>query len=948
MKNELLAPNGKPSNLNATQYKLVRTPAFKRWFGQWDAEYISNQIANPYTAVKFIDNLLPTKSNAIFSLPLVQRLMLGLAHNHKVFGAIVSFLPIDVVNGITRKHIPSDKTSYNLTVFRDSINSSILDEYVSSLEQAVTRFTTKLSSFINGGSNEIPFTALEAKNLDLFIIGGLSAFESITNLNGGDWNIKASRTSSATKPSFSKRFGSKNNGAMLTSFFDIYLFSTHREKYFDKNNKKLLVSQVKDENGEPMVVYHGTTEDFSVFLGGSYFTDDYMNADGYASGEIVLETFLNIKKPLVINARGRKWDNLKNKYGTSTREIVSKIDETKYDGVIFNNVNDNWFDDENGEPQNVYFTINPNQIKLADGTNTTFDSENDDIRYTIGGEVNADGFIIEELDQDLKEVYQNRAFKNISGSDFYFSRLNIYPLQNVFTIELPNGEEIGRATLNEKENYLTNIRINENYRRKGLALNLYDFIEYIIGKKLKPSPDKISKEAEMLWVKRNPSIIFEQGGGINEEAQQLIDIISMNPNLEKYQKYKVLLKDKFGIDFDLIYKDQEYIDNATLNNIKSKDDFFDFGNWLQYAKIISTKRGFVPMDSYWGRSEEMTDENWNETAKKLDFTVRKVEYEERGTGSGDVARAFADTIVYTKEADLYYFLHEIGHIYDFQNVLTGIIKNPAYSPTNYGTTHSGETFAENFAIYFLNPTALKNWNEDVYYAMDSAINDKYKKELKKIVSDKSKFEKGGRTVSQTPSPKKDQVYGSNVNKNSSSKNISSAKLIKFDEKTLVAIKNKFQKHNEEYPDKKINLSSAKAVVRRGFGAYSKSHRPTISGGKPNSRVAWGLARLNAFIYKIINGKSKSGKYTQDDDLIEELGYKVADYKNGGEMKKDIRCINCGWEWNKKDSELWDMYVCHKCGFDNTTFYTSIPINNYSKGGEAKRTNPDYLKMFLDL
>jgi hypothetical protein len=213
-------------------------------------------------------------------------------------------------------------------------------------------------------------------------------------------------------------------------------------------------------------------------------------------------------------------------------------------------------------------------------------------------------------------------------------------------------------------------------------------------------------------------------------------------------------------------------------------------------------------------------------------------------------------------------------------------------------------------------------------------------------NDDIRFEKGGRTIAQTPAPKKDQVYGSDLNKSKSSKNISSAKFIKFDDKTLEAIKNKVHEHNQEHPDKKINLSSAKAVVRRGMGAYSKSHRPTISGGKPNSRVAWGLARLNAFTYKIVNGKSKSGKYSQDDDLINELGFKVANYNNGGEMSKDIRCINCGWEWNKKDSELWDMYVCHKCGFDNTTFYTSIPINNYSRGGQTERTNPDYLKMFL--
>jgi predicted RNA-binding Zn-ribbon protein involved in translation (DUF1610 family) len=208
-----------------------------------------------------------------------------------------------------------------------------------------------------------------------------------------------------------------------------------------------------------------------------------------------------------------------------------------------------------------------------------------------------------------------------------------------------------------------------------------------------------------------------------------------------------------------------------------------------------------------------------------------------------------------------------------------------------------------------------------------------------------------KTIAQTPAPKKDQVQGSEVNKRSSSKNLSSAKLIKFDDKTLLAIKNKVKEHNGEHPDNKINLSSAKAVVRRGMGAYSKSHRPTISGGKPNSRVAWGLARLNAFTYKIVNGKSKSGKYSQDDDLIEELGYKVANYENGGKMSKDIRCINCGWEWNRKDSELWDMYVCHKCGFDNTSFYTSDGINRLLKGGRLNSNNgvtPNYLKMFLDL
>jgi len=123
-----------------------------------------------------------------------------------------------------------------------------------------------------------------------------------------------------------------------------------------------------------------------------------MNADGYASGEMVYEVFLNIKKPLIINASGRKWDNLKNKYGNSTRDIVGQLDMDIYDGVIFNNINDNWFDDEMGDTQNVYFSINPEQIKLANGSNTTFDGNNPDIRYAGGGNINDDDIrVFEEL-----------------------------------------------------------------------------------------------------------------------------------------------------------------------------------------------------------------------------------------------------------------------------------------------------------------------------------------------------------------------------------------------------------------------------------------------------------------------------------------------------------------------------------------------------------------------
>jgi hypothetical protein len=150
------------------------------------------------------------------------------------------------------------------------------------------------------------------------------------------------------------------------------------------------------------------------------------------------------------------------------------------------------------------------------------------------------------------------------------------------------------------------------------------------------------------------------------------------------------------------------------------------------------------------------------------------------------------------------------------------------------------------------------------------------------------YKRGGRTTAQTPAPSKERIYGSDRNKPKSSKDSSSAESIKFDNKTLTSIENKVEEHNEAHPNKKVNLATAKAVVRRGMGAYSKSHRPTISGGKPNSRVAWGLARLNAFLYKVVNGVSKSGKYSQDNDLLGELGIAHKKFAEGGNTEDDKR------------------------------------------------------------
>lgn len=154
-------------------------------------------------------------------------------------------------------------------------------------------------------------------------------------------------------------------------------------------------------------------------------------------------------------------------------------------------------------------------------------------------------------------------------------------------------------------------------------------------------------------------------------------------------------------------------------------------------------------------------------------------------------------------------------------------------------------------------------------------------EIKKREAKKSrKMSNGG----STPAPLKDRIKGSKFNEKGTASTSSKAESIKFDDNTIASIQSLIDAHNEKYPSKKITLAVAKAVVRRGMGAYSSSHRTTITDGKPNSRTAWGLARLKAFIYKAQTGKSKSGNYSQDNDLFEELNISVQKMKDGGDVR----------------------------------------------------------------
>lgn len=181
-------------------------------------------------------------------------------------------------------------------------------------------------------------------------------------------------------------------------------------------------SMVVDANGNPMVVYHGTTRGgFTAFdiskvdahHNGFFFTDSYRLAGTYATleheqdptppigrsrgdGDVsigVIPVYLRLQDPLIVDAKGASWAALPFKAaGGASSGIVDKrakvtTDDVAfyakangYDGAIILNVHDSSHEEIWDEPGNVYIAFRPNQIKHATLNVGTYSLRTPDMR----------------------------------------------------------------------------------------------------------------------------------------------------------------------------------------------------------------------------------------------------------------------------------------------------------------------------------------------------------------------------------------------------------------------------------------------------------------------------------------------------------------------------------------------------------------------------------------
>jgi hypothetical protein len=217
--------------------------------------------------------------------------------------------------------------------------------------------------------------------------------------------------------------------------------SAFKKWFGDWENAPEKASKVVDENGEPLVVYHGT------YVENPFYIFDFDKADlGFHFGtyeqaknrsetklffkgrkSIVNSFFLNIKTIFEATDIG-EWeypqryldmfmsDNIisENEFKKNGFQFLYyKEDNKKIRNFLIKKYNDKIGFQYNNKYEGKgksYIVIQPNQIKLADGTNTTFDGSNDDIRFKEGGLIAPNGQV-SNLTPVQYELVRSNEFK---------------------------------------------------------------------------------------------------------------------------------------------------------------------------------------------------------------------------------------------------------------------------------------------------------------------------------------------------------------------------------------------------------------------------------------------------------------------------------------------------------------------------------------------------------
>ena len=405
----LLAPNGKISNLTEKQYVQVRTEAFKKWFGDWINVNKFNINAIDKSKVDIEEVNKPWKSD---STRINKTLRIYLKNQHeKGYFELVK----DEEFGIYSVHFKTGDANTGET-------------YGSTREERVILYKQLLNALPNGAQLSTWGELSE---------GGIKALNKLgKNLTKvGEREVKDRKGNKIIIPIYQKGES---------------------------------VSKVVDENGEPLVVYHGTNiENISIFdrtqipeeqtlVGtgtatfGNFFSDKKDDAKSFADitrlrrnrgKATVYDTFLSIKNPMYFETLGdfRDYSHKEGHYNENG-DFVSDVKLPKeYDGIIVKRRNSR-------DDAKEFVAPNPNQIKSATDNSGSFNRLSGNI-YDI--EPN-DYLVLNNTLQKLAKLYGIN-FNTVTDAELNSERwADLMPesrLVNAFIYDGPIYINVDRAKL---------------------------------------------------------------------------------------------------------------------------------------------------------------------------------------------------------------------------------------------------------------------------------------------------------------------------------------------------------------------------------------------------------------------------------------------------------------------------------------------------------------------
>ena len=356
--------------------------------------------------------------------------------------------------------------------------------------------------------------------------------------------------------------GKKSN--LTSQQYKLVRTKAFKDWFGDWENDPANASKVIDENGEPLVCNHSSREEnIDIFYGGRIFRTknnevmpiwfNYKSGFVYAIGEDIFhyKCFLNIRKMF-------DYTNENDVFQLS--KYFQKINQKELPDYDFNM---DWEEQENFNlPAYIFemgydgykFTdeysivvFNSNQIKLADGTNTTFDGKNPDIRFDEGGAI---GVYTSKLIEELKK-YSNyeksEVFTNSEGEKYCYHHWKLkYRSASNWLVKL-----FMRAS---KEN--TGVDYNKQFAVGDYSF-YYDRPEF----KGQPNGSIKMRKLEVLGKYEKGGLNWYGKGGIKErfaEGGQITQyeieamrnyINSDNPNPKLKESFEKVLR-KFGVDLN--------------------------------------------------------------------------------------------------------------------------------------------------------------------------------------------------------------------------------------------------------------------------------------------------------------------------------------------------------------------------------------------------------------